>query len=157
MAQIVRYVRGDARTVSSAASPGAGHAPRAGRDARGTGRDARGAGRRPERDLLVAWLLLLLGRRPTHGYCLRRQLLAHGLDPDPAVLYRALHRLEADGCARSRWSAPAGGPRRRVYRLTPAGRAALGEVVGLIAEARELNDAFLRAHATWGPDIQHDG
>jgi DNA-binding PadR family transcriptional regulator len=39
-------------------------------------------------------------------------------------VYPALHRLERDGLVRSRWTA-ARGRRRRVYRVTPAGREAL--------------------------------
>lgn len=111
---------------------------------------------RPDRDLLVAWLLLLLGRRPAHGYVLRRELVGHGLDPDPAAIYRWLHKLEADGYVRSTWQAPTAGPRRRLYRLTPAGRGELREIVGVISVAREVTDSFLRAHEAWDPDVTID-
>jgi DNA-binding PadR family transcriptional regulator len=39
-------------------------------------------------------------------------------------VYPALHRLERAGLVQANWS-EAGGRRRRVYRLTPAGRHAL--------------------------------
>ena len=46
------------------------------------------------------------------------------------TLYRALHRLEAGGLVENWWEDPdeaaeAGRPRRRFYRITPAGGAAL--------------------------------
>jgi PadR family transcriptional regulator PadR len=39
------------------------------------------------------------------------------------TLYPALHKLEAEGLVESFWQASPSGPRRRYYRLTPAGEA----------------------------------
>jgi DNA-binding PadR family transcriptional regulator len=87
-----------------------------------------------ERALLEAGLALeLAGERGWHGFAIAReikeqagarQLTAHG------TLYKALDRLERAGLVASQWEDPdlaaaAGRPRRRLYRLTPAGAAAL--------------------------------
>lgn len=40
---------------------------------------------------------------------------------DSAVIYRTLRALEAEGLVVSDWAPGAGGPAKRVYKLTPAG------------------------------------
>ena len=74
-------------------------------------------------------LLLVTLRRiePVHGYGLIAALRDHsdGVFALPeGTVYPALHRLERDGLVQSEWSADTT-PRRRVYRLTDAGGAAL--------------------------------
>jgi DNA-binding PadR family transcriptional regulator len=73
------------------------------------------------------------GEAGSHGFAMakviaetgdRRQLTATG------TMYRALHRLEAGGLVASWWEDPdvateKGRPRRRLYRVTGAGAAAL--------------------------------
>lgn len=86
-----------------------------------------------------------------HGYGLQTRLEACGLCPDPAALYRALHRLETDGSVASDWVQPVAGPRRRLYRLTPDGRRKLEELADMIIVARDHHDLFLRARAAWRP------
>ena len=77
-------------------------------------------------------LVLSTLREPAHGYAvieeLKRRSGGEFALPEGTV-YPVLHRLEADGLLESSWSA-ASGRRRRVYRLTPRGRAALGEQEG---------------------------
>lgn len=48
------------------------------------------------------------------------------LAPSEGSLYPALHRLERDGALVAEWRAGERGPRRRYYRLTPAGERLLG-------------------------------
>jgi DNA-binding PadR family transcriptional regulator len=76
---------------------------------------------------MEALLLACLEREPAHGYRIIELLrersdgvftLAEG------TIYPALRRLEAGALVASAWQ-DAGGRRRRVYRLTPAGTAAL--------------------------------
>jgi DNA-binding PadR family transcriptional regulator len=77
---------------------------------------------------LHACLLLLLGERPDHGYDLVARLGPLGLaGTDAAGTYRALRCLERGGDVQSQWTPPHGGPARRVYHLTPQGRAALAD------------------------------
>jgi len=74
--------------------------------------------------------LLLLGalrRGPQHGYALITSLYDGSgghFDLAEGTVYPALHKLERDGSVSSSWSLIEG-RRRRVYELTPAGRAAL--------------------------------
>jgi DNA-binding PadR family transcriptional regulator len=103
---------------------------------------------RPHKELLTAWLLLLLERYPSYGYELRRELAANGLVIDSSALYRALRQLERDGWVESQWTLSEAGPRRRLYRLTPSGRENLNAIAALIRDIRDVNDSFVRAHET---------
>jgi PadR family transcriptional regulator len=78
------------------------------------------------RGLLDFCLLGLLERSEAYGYELMRRLEGHGIGPVPGgSLYPALLRLEKTGHLASVWRAGEGGPGRKYYALTPAGRAAL--------------------------------
>jgi len=102
--------------------------------------------RQPPRELLTAWLLLLLGREATHGYELRRRLEANGLVSDPAAMYRLLRKLEGEGRAESFWGESVAGPRRRLYRLTQKGLSDLDTLVCAIRNTCDAHAAFLQAH-----------
>ena len=72
-------------------------------------------------------LLAVLEPEPRHGYAIMEALRVRSggqVDLPTGTVYPALHRLERAGLVRASWSA-AGGRRRRVYELTPAGRRAL--------------------------------
>ena len=78
---------------------------------------------------LDALLLAVLEPGPQHGYAVIEALRATSggtLDLPTGTVYPALHRLERAGLVASSWST-VGGRRRRDYRLTPSGRAALTE------------------------------
>ncbi|HEV2452403.1 MAG TPA: helix-turn-helix transcriptional regulator [Streptosporangiaceae bacterium] len=69
-------------------------------------------------------LLASLEAGPRHGYAIMEALRAGSggqLDLPTGTVYPALRRLEQAGLIRGTWS-EAGGRRRRVYDLTPAGR-----------------------------------
>ena len=74
-------------------------------------------------------LLAALQAGPAHGYAIVddiRRRSGGTFDLAEGTVYPALHRLEKAGLIESRW-AEASGRRPRVYRLTRAGRHALGE------------------------------
>ena len=78
-------------------------------------------------DLLVLKTLSLV---PMHGWgiSLRIQQLSDGiLDVNLGSLYPALHRLEKNGLIASDWGTTDNNRRARYYRLTAAGRRALGQ------------------------------
>jgi DNA-binding PadR family transcriptional regulator len=50
--------------------------------------------------------------------------------PSEGSLYPTLHRLEAEDALVAAWRAGEGGPRRRWYRITPAGLAQLASLQG---------------------------
>jgi len=73
-------------------------------------------------------LLAVLDEAPGHGYEIIERLAARSggaFDLPEGTIYPALHRLERSGDATSEWSS-VDGRRRRVYRLTAAGRRARG-------------------------------
>jgi PadR family transcriptional regulator, regulatory protein PadR len=72
-------------------------------------------------------LLASLEAGPRHGYAIMEALRAGSegqVDLPTGTIYPALHRLERAGLVKASWS-QAGGRRRRVYRLTAAGRRTL--------------------------------
>jgi PadR family transcriptional regulator PadR len=74
-------------------------------------------------------LLGVLSRGPGHGYAVitaLREQTSGLLELTEGAVYPALHRLEDLGWLVSEWE-PVAGRRRRIYRVTPAGRAALRE------------------------------
>lgn len=96
--------------------------------------------------LLQAWLLLILAERENHGYELVRQLsheLPEEIVPDPGVIYRMLRRLEQDGALSSTLRSSAGGPARKVYTLTAAGRSYLERWRSTAKERMALLERFL--------------
>lgn len=77
---------------------------------------------------LVPWVLLLLAEQPAHGYGLAQRLRPMGFEwSDPGPLYHDLRRLQDEGWLSSDWDGSKRGPPRRVYNLTPKGRAMLDQ------------------------------
>jgi transcriptional regulator len=75
-------------------------------------------------------ILSLIEARPRHGYDIARlieQRSRGALTFNAASLYPILLRLERGGWIEGRWVEKAGERRRRMYRLTPAGRLRLKE------------------------------
>ena len=86
-------------------------------------------------DLLV---LATLEQERLHGYDILQRIRAAGreLSLSEGALYPTLHRLEARGAIAGTWEDGAGGPRRRYYALTDAGR-------GLLSQARSEWERFV--------------
>ena len=81
------------------------------------------------RNHLELLVLTALEGGPGHGYSIIRAIRARSggeFELLEGSLYPALHRLERDGLVTSSWSEVAG-RKRRVYKLSRKGRAALGE------------------------------
>ena len=78
-------------------------------------------------DMLI---LKTLSRQVMHGYGIAehiRQVSADVLKVEEGSLYPALQRLQLQGLIASEWGHSANNRRARYYRLTAAGRRALGE------------------------------
>jgi transcriptional regulator len=89
---------------------------------------------RPQTDALRGSLDLLvlktLSLAPTHGWGIsqRIQQMSRGvLEVNQGSLYPALQRLEKDGLITSDWGTTDNNRRARYYRITAAGRRALGQ------------------------------
>lgn len=83
--------------------------------------------------LVIAALAAL--RTEQYGYTLRKALSEGGLDIDEGTLYPLLRRLESQGLLLSEWR-EADNRNKRFYRLSPAGRAMLKQ---LLAEWKRIN------------------
>ena len=110
----------------------------------GRGQFAGGAIRR----FLEPVLLLILYREASHGYDLVSALEPFGLgDVAPGPVYRTLRQLEASGLVESEWDTESsGGPARRVYRLTGAGRHHLADWAEELRETDTALHHFLAAY-----------
>jgi transcriptional regulator len=96
-------------------------------------------------DLLVLKTLSLV---PMHGWgiSLRIQQMSEGiLDVNLGSLYPALQRLEKNGLIVSGWGTTDNNRRARYYRLTAAGRRALGQELESYKRFAAGLDAVLRA------------
>lgn len=77
---------------------------------------------------LALLVLATLRDGELHGYEIVRRIRVRSggaLAPSEGSLYPTLHRLETEGVLAATWRVGEGGPRRRYYRLTDAGVAAL--------------------------------
>jgi DNA-binding PadR family transcriptional regulator len=75
-------------------------------------------------------LLMLKENGPAYGYILSENLERYALTDaqiERAALYRTLRTLEDNGYVKSVWDVDTGGPARRIYSLTQAGREHLRE------------------------------
>lgn len=114
---------------------------------------------RIDKDLVAAssapLVLAILADGESYGYAIAkrvRELSAGQLTWADGFLYPLLHRLEAAGRVAARWDSAPSGRRRRYYRITADGRAALAEhrrqweaVSGVLARAwGELSHAPAR-------------
>jgi transcriptional regulator len=95
-------------------------------------------------ELLV---LAVLDGPPRHGYEIAQLIQSRSdqrLRFHAATLYPLLYRLEKRGWVEGRWIEKAGQRRRRFYRLTAAGRAALGHRRRLWREFLDALDRVAR-------------
>lgn len=75
-------------------------------------------------------VLAILDEGESYGYAILKridELSGGAMEWTDGMLYPLLHRLERLGYVQARWDSPAGGRRRRYYRITPGGRDALSE------------------------------
>jgi PadR family transcriptional regulator len=79
------------------------------------------------RGCLVLAVLAQL-RTEQYGYTLRRTLDEAGLPVDEGTLYPLLRRLESQGLLASEWR-EADSRNKRFYKLSPAGRAVLKQLI----------------------------
>ena len=92
-------------------------------------------------------LFLLDKKGSSYGYELAGELSRHALtdaDVEAAALYKTLRQLEKNGCVTSKWNVEGNGPARRVYALTPHGKAHLGEWVVVLDHMSKAMARFVR-------------
>jgi PadR family transcriptional regulator PadR len=83
------------------------------------------------RGVLSLCVLAVVAEGETYGYAVAQRLQSAGLGTvKGGTLYPVLTRLEQDGLVTSAWREGDGGPGRKFFGVTPAGRAALRERTG---------------------------
>jgi PadR family transcriptional regulator PadR len=75
------------------------------------------------RGVLELCVLGIVGEGPTYGYAIAQRLDEAGVGTvKGGTLYPLLNRLESEGHVSCTWQVGAGGPGRKFYELTAAGR-----------------------------------
>ena len=93
-----------------------------------------------------AVILAQLLRRDSYGYEINKTIETCSGGEfvlKEATLYTAFKRLEETGQIMSYWGSEATGARRRYYRITPAGREAYHEQVGVWEATKEIIDRLI--------------
>ncbi|XVX21430.1 PadR family transcriptional regulator [Actinomycetota bacterium] len=100
------------------------------------------------RGVLEVCVLRALADGPTYGYAIAAALADAGLGTvKGGTLYPLLSRLEAADLVEVEWRAGEGGPGRKYYTLSEAGRQALAEQSRTWAEFTALTRSFVDAPA----------
>jgi poly-beta-hydroxybutyrate-responsive repressor len=107
---------------------------------------ARGVEARP-RNWLVPVILLSLREWNSYGYELMERAAAFGFEAmNPGTLYRTLRQMEKDGIVESSWETSRGGPARRMYTITDAGRAYLDFWAKSLEQYQQTMETFFRMY-----------
>ena len=100
------------------------------------------------RRFLPAFLLLSLRWNGTsYGYELCEAVRSLGVSADLAAVYRGLQTMQRQDQVTSTWVPSDTGPDRRLYSLTPAGRAAAQEAMEEMTSVRDGLSAALEHFA----------
>lgn len=95
-----------------------------------------------KKGVLEMCVLHLLAGGPMYGYELMKTVQEAFPDVYDGSVYAVLRRLHTDGCAETFFGETSGGPTRKYYRLTDAGRKRLSEALeewrSLVAAVRHL-------------------
>ena len=86
-------------------------------------------------------ILAYLADGPEHGYALADRLsgspLMNGCRPDRPGIYRSLVAMEGQGLVKHVVTASESGPDKRLYRLTPTGKACLDKWISTLESYQE--------------------
>jgi PadR family transcriptional regulator PadR len=96
------------------------------------------------RGVLDLCLLAVIADEPAYGYEMTKRLRARGLSiVGEGSIYPLLGRLERDGLVETYRAASNGGPPRKYYRASAAGKRALADGLAEWRGARDSVDAVL--------------
>jgi poly-beta-hydroxybutyrate-responsive repressor len=116
------------------------------RDAEARETELRGVEARP-RNWLVPVILLSLREWNSYGYELMERTAAFGFEAmNPGTLYRTLRQMEKEGIVESTWETSRGGPARRMYSITDAGRAYLDFWAKSLEQYQKTMETFFRMY-----------
>jgi PadR family transcriptional regulator, regulatory protein PadR len=116
------------------------------REAESRETEFRGVEARP-RNWLVPVILLSLREWNSYGYELMERAAAFGFEAmNPGTLYRTLRQMEKEGIVESTWETSRGGPARRMYSITDAGRAYLDFWAKSLEQYQQTMETFFRLY-----------
>ena len=99
------------------------------------------------RNWLVPVILLTLRELNSYGYELMERTAAFGFEAmNPGTLYRTLRQMEKEGVVESQWETSKGGPARRMYTITDAGRSYLDFWAQSLEQYQRTMDNFFRLY-----------
>src|ERR687883_442360 len=99
------------------------------------------------RNWLVPVILLTLREWNSYGYELMERTAAFGFEAmNPGTLYRTLRQMEKEGIVESTWETSRGGPARRMYSITDAGRAYLDFWAKSLEQYQRTMETFFRMY-----------
>jgi PadR family transcriptional regulator PadR len=104
---------------------------------------------------LVPVILLSLREWNSYGYELMERAAAFGFEAmNPGTLYRTLRQMEKEGIVESTWETSRGGPARRMYSITDAGRSYLDFWAKSLEQYQKTMDNFFRMYTGRPPRPQ---
>lgn len=95
-----------------------------------------------KKELIELCLLHLLAQGDQYGYELLRRLHDSFPDTQESAIYALLRGLCREGCSQQYQGEVSDGPARKYYRLTPAGREKLAELLERWRALRQALDAL---------------
>ncbi len=99
------------------------------------------------RNWLVPVILLSLRDWNSYGYELMERSTRFGFEAmNPGTLYRTLRQMEKEGIVESSWETSRGGPARRMYSITDAGKAYLDFWAKSLEQYQRTMDTFFRMY-----------
>ena len=103
------------------------------------------------RNWLVPVVLVMLREWNSYGYELMERATTFGFETmNPGTLYRTLRQMEKESVVKSEWETSRGGPARRMYSITDAGKAYLDFWAEALEQYQRNMDTFFRLY-TGGP------
>lgn len=95
-----------------------------------------------KKGVLEMCLLYIVSKEDLYGYELLKRMETRFPDVDESTFYAILRRLNKAGCTETYTGGQSNGPQRKYYRITTAGREALGrsiaDWIALTDTVREL-------------------
>jgi DNA-binding PadR family transcriptional regulator len=99
--------------------------------------------------LIQPAILVVLAEGPLHGYAIAERIGQIGVfgggKPDVSGVYRFLKGMESKGMVKSSWGTADGGPARKAYRITAAGRHCLQQWIETLENYRDGISVLLKA------------
>lgn len=100
------------------------------------------------KNFMVPFLLLSLREFNLHGYKLVQELTKFGFSSvDQGNVYRILRQLEKDNLVQSEWDTTSGGPAKRIYSLTEAGKQYLDLWANSLEQYQSMLDNFFNIYS----------